>query len=278
MGQAWQWNMNYKFLLISSRSLITWRQNVLFRCHATRRRRRRSYEGPFDKSTVAFLPPSLKDWDERNGQSRNMHKIYSRIITQISFYFSQFVLRWDVLHIGDLLNYCKLSTMKWRHAIRKKLLVVVWDRLVTRHSLANHHHQHHHHFTLFGSQQWLQIRRLMAFLFICNCYCIRSVANECDTIIYQGLEYFVITDSLHVMPGGMKISCHLKLGSTFLPFNISTPPIRKNALLVVDVVSLSVLNPQPRPEVKCSDGKEQKLCVRLSADLSWWTMEPFLLR
>lgn len=95
MGQAWQWIMNYKFLLISSRSLITWRQNVLFRCHATRRR---SYEGPFDKSTVAFLPPSLKDWDERNGQSRNMHKIYSRIITQISFYFSQFVLRWDVLH------------------------------------------------------------------------------------------------------------------------------------------------------------------------------------
>lgn len=78
----------------------------------------------------------------------------------------------------------------------------------------------------------------------------------------------MITDSLHVMPGGMKISCHVKLGSTFVPFNISTPPIRKNALLVVDVVLLSVLIPQPRPEVKCSDGKEQKLCVRLSVDLS----------
>lgn len=178
MGQAWQWIMNYKFLLISSRLLITWRQNVLFRCHATRRRRRRrSYEGPFDKSTVAFLPPSLKDWDERNGQSRKeQSEMCTKFIHELLRKFlSTFLnLYWDEMcYIGDLLNYCRLSTMKWRHAIRKKLLVVVCDRLVTRHSLANHHH--HHHFTLFDSQQWLQIRRLMAFLFICNCYCIRSV-------------------------------------------------------------------------------------------------------
>lgn len=43
-------------------------------------------------------PVSKTEMNEMGKEGRNMHKIYSRIITQISFYFSQFVLRWDVLH------------------------------------------------------------------------------------------------------------------------------------------------------------------------------------